>query len=467
MTAIGLRALRGAPGPPDAPARWHAFLDDVIRRTPMPDYAHYGEPYPALNGVVLSWEQHRSLVALTEHFARVFEKASTALARDPGALERLGFPWLARELLSLESTDGTAGPPEPMVLGRFDFLLDDAGDWQLLEYNADTPSGPRETVEVEAAIAEHLSLEGGTNSTSGLDRSGPVLVQRVTRAVLEALDASGTNDGSDRGRGTPETRVLGIMTDAGYAEDLAQTVFLARLLEEPLRRRGVKVVFGDVDNLSLSRGRLQLLGHRMDALYRYYPFETLLGQQAFADLFEVVTRGRLRLLNGLRGLLAQNKGVMAWIWKHRSDKALFTSAERLAIREHLPPIHWVGDLPADPSAANVESRVLKQVFGREGDEVYFGDQMTPEDWARCYAWGSYVAQERVRSRPVAMVIQTSGGPEVRETWPVVGSFAARTRWAGYYTRAGGQITTGHAKFVGTFWEREATSWASGGKSNTW
>ena len=436
-----LRALRGEIGAPDSQPRWDAFLNDVIRRTPMPDYAHYGEPYPALNGIVLTAAQHESLSALTETFARIFEKASTALAQDPAALERLGFPWLTRELLGREVAE-QAENARPIVVGRFDFLLDEAGEWQLLEYNADTPSGPRETVEVEAAIFRHLHLE----EAGSLRRSGAIHTERVTQAVLEALDAP---DGISGGE-----RVLGIMTDAGYAEDLAQTVFLARLLEAPLRRQGVRVVFGDVDNLSVSRGRLHLLGHPLDALYRYYPFETLLGQQAFADLFEVVTRGRLRLLNGLRGLLTQNKGVMAWIWAQRDDASCFTPAERRAIREHLPVIRWIGDLPGDPRAAGLESLVLKQVFGREGDEVYFGDQMSEEDWARCRAWGSYVAQARVRARPVAMVVQASGGAEVREAWPVVGSFAAGTRWAGYYTRAGEPITTGHAKFVGTFWEHE-------------
>ena len=446
MSATQLRALRAEMAPSDTSARWDAFLSDVIRRTPMPDYAHYGEPYPALNGIVLTAAQHRSLCALTETFAAIFEKASTALARDAAALERLGFPWLTRELLALEIAAQT-DRAQPIVVGRFDFLLDGAGEWQLLEYNADTPSGPRETVEVEAAIFRHLALDEGGD----LRRSGAMHAERVTRAVLEALDVPDGRPG--------DGRVLGIMTDAGYTEDLAQTVFLARLLEAPLGRHGIRVVFGDVDNLTVARGRLSMLGHPLDALYRYYPFETLLGQQAFADLFEVVTRGRLRLLNGLRGLLAQNKGVMAWIWAQRDDASVFTAAERNAIRDHLPAIRWIGDLPDDPRAVGLDSLVLKQVFGREGDEVYFGDQMTEEDWARCRVWGSYVAQTRVRARPVAMVIQTSGGAEVRELWPVVGSFAAGTRWAGYYTRAGEPITTGHAKFVGTFWEHEGADTA--------
>jgi glutathionylspermidine synthase len=428
----GLRALRPAAGALDSPHRWTAFVLDAIRRTPMPDFTLYGEPYPALNGVVLTAGQHRRLVRLTTLFAAVFEKAAAALAQDAAALERLGFPWVAVELLAHED------PATPLLLGRFDFLLDKDGRWQVLEYNADTPSGARETIRTESVIAAHLGP-----LCAPYARSGPHLQTTLVRAFAQALD------GLPAARGARAT--LGIVTDAGYGEDLAQTVFLADLLRPALARRGVDVVYGDVDNLRARRGRLCLLGHRLDALYRYYPFESLLGQSAWVDLFESVTSGRLRLLNGLRGLLAQNKGLLAWIWEHRDDRATFTPAERRAIAGHLPPTRWIDDVPPDEPPGDL---VLKQVFGREGEEVYFGDRLSPPDWAQCRAWGSYVVQRRVRAAPLTAVVPGHGGaPEARELWPAAGSFAARRRWAGYYTRLGGAITTGHAKFVATFWDR--------------
>lgn len=439
-----LRVLRSTPGEQDEPAAWRAFRLDVIRQTPMPDIGHYGEPYPAVNGVVLTQDQHRTLSSITSTFAGIFEKAVDALCRDTALLERYGFPWVATELLVREA----AGP---LALGRFDFMLDRERGWQLLEYNADTPSGPRETVVVEALIARYLGWCG-----AGLRRSGTLLSEAIARVFGDTVAAtgvgSGTLTGPSAGLSRGAQRTVGIMTDAGYAEDLAQTFFLARLLEGPLSKRGVDVVYGDVDNLSVRRGRLYLCDRTLHALYRYYPFEWLLGQQAFVDLFESISDGKLRLLNGLRGLLAQNKGVIAWIWEHRDDRAVFSSEERRVIAAHLPPTHWIGEMPADPGEL-----VLKQVFGREGEEVYFGDAISAADWEKCRAWGSYVVQRRVRAAPVRAVIMTSSGPEVRDLWPVVGSFTAAGKWAGYYTRAGEPITTGHAKFIGTFWERESAT----------
>ncbi|MGH2353399.1 MAG: glutathionylspermidine synthase family protein [Chloroflexota bacterium] len=422
-----MRALREHEGPADADTLWETFLLEAIRTGPLPDFCVYGEPCLALNGVVLDRQEHKRMVGLTARFAAVFQKAVQVLAQDAVALERLGFPWMAAELLARE-------PPDvPFLVGRFDFVLDTGGGWQLLEYNADTPSGPRETIAVEPLIARWLQ----GSLPAPLARTGPRLAGALRRAFARA-----TGEQAPGG-------VLGIVTDAGYAEDLAQTTFLARLLAPALARRGVEVVAGDVDNLDFARGRLRILGRPLDALYRYYPFETLLGRQAFADLFAAVSAGQLRLLNGLRGLLAQNKGLLAWLWEHRDDAVTFSPAERRAIREHLPPVRWIDTVsPSEDRRA----LVLKQVFGREGEEVYFGDRLADADWERCRAWGSYVVQQRVAMHPVRLAVRTAGGPAVRDLWPVVGSFAVHNTWAGYYTRLGDPITTDTAKFVATFVE---------------
>jgi glutathionylspermidine synthase len=435
-----VRALRDTIGEADAPDRWQAFLLDTIRLAPMPDFLLYGEPYPCLNAVALARHEHRQLVEVTETFARIFEKAAAALAGDGAALERLGFPWVAAELLRLEQ------PAAPPILGRFDFLLDRRERWQLLEYNADTPSGARETVVVEPLIVHHLGSAGSVQRDGrSLRGTAGTLRLALVGAVRAALAATiprpgGAGGGSATGRVT-----CGIMTDAGYNEDLAQGVFLARTLGVALAPDGVDLVLGDVDNLYLSRGRLMLYGRPLAALYRYYPFESLLGQQAFADLFTAVSTGRVQLLNGLTGLLVQNKGVLAWLWEHRDDPR-FSVDERRAIREHLPPVYWID---AMPESLDRRRCVLKQVFGREGEEVYFGDAISAEDWERCRAWGSYVVQERVDAEPFPAVVRTSRGPEVRSVWAAVGSFTARSRWAGYYTRLDAPITTAHAKFVAT------------------
>src|SRR5207237_143437 len=62
----------------------------------------------------------------------------------------LAWPWAAIELARQEP----AHPGRQASLyGRFDCLLDERGDWQVVEYNADTPSGGREGSGLEPAVA--------------------------------------------------------------------------------------------------------------------------------------------------------------------------------------------------------------------------------------------------------------------------------------------------------------------------
>lgn len=412
---------------PEQPAYdWEDFTLAAIREACIPDYLLRGEPYLTLNAVVLTPQEHDCLVALTERFGAIFAKAATALARDTTMLERIGFPWVAAELLRYE-------PEPPVVLGRFDSVQDTSGHWWLLEYNADTPSGFR-----EAAVADRLVHE---RIGHGLYRPNEGLVHRFASSVRGAAS---------------RCHSIGLVTNGGYTEDLAQIVFTASVLERELP--DIELAVGDIDNVWLCRGgrtgrrgRLHLFDRPVDAVYRYYPFENMLGTQPFADLYEAVAAGRLRLLNGLRGLLAQNKGVLAWLWEHRADSC-FSSAEQEAIPEHLPETHWITPESVEEDRRRAASLVVKQVFGREGEEVYFGDTMTEQDWRNCAAWGSFIAQRRVDVRPLAAAVHTSRGPAQMTGCPTVGSYCAAGRYAGYYTRLGAPITSASAKWVATWVE---------------
>ncbi len=383
-------------------------------------------PYLSLNALVLDDAEVDSLAELTSRFARIFAIAGRCVAEDTDTLVAFGFPWSFAELLSEE-------PPRPIVFGRFDFFLDCAGRWQLLEYNSDTPSGIREGTAVDEAAFALLSPR------FHVDRINDPLAPSLAAAFREALP----------GDGRPIR--LGFLTEAGHLEDMGQTLYTERLIRAALAAEGVDTVLGDIDNLGWTRDRrVALVGQPIDALYRYYPFEAMLALPQFWMIAEAIASGRLLLLNGLRGLLLQNKGLLAWIWSHREDP-MFSAEEQAAIKQHLPPTWWTREVPAD---FDRRKAVVKQVFGREGEEVYFGDAMSDEDWARCQQWGTFIAQVRVETPPLAAVTwDLQGRPEARTRWATVGSFVAAERWAGLYTRLGDHIVTAQAEFVPTFRSR--------------
>lgn len=414
------------------PERYRRFIRRAQLGGLLADQLVQGEPYPALNAVVLEAGDAARLARLTEIFSTAFDRAARRLAADVPALVELGFPWLAAELLAAEA------PRRPLV-GRFDFVRDAAGHWWLLEFNADTPSGIREAIVVDRLVHAMLPADSLGRPNAGL---APALVAAFRAAVF----------GPERD-GAPPGRVLGLVTTAGELEDLAQMAFTEALLRAPFASLGGEVVLGDADNLRPTGRGLTLCGRRIDALYRYVPFEAMLGTPPFVAIYAAVLAGRLRLLNGLYGLLLQHKGLLAWLWQHRHDRT-FPSDERAAIRAHLAPT-WPID--AAPDGLSRATLVAKQVFGREGEEVFFGEDLAPVVWKALRRRRTYVAQQRLQLAPLAAVVPTSGGPRLELGHVTIGGYAVDGRWAGYYTRFGGKIITSRAKWLATFVERGETS----------
>ena len=402
---------------------YRRFVQDAQVHGLMADHLVEGEPYLALNGVVLEACDAALLRDLTGTFASACVRAGAALARDVPSLVAIGFPWLAAELLTQEK-------PGPPLVGRFDFVRDCDGHWWLLEFNADTPSGFRETTSVEQLAQRYLPV------ATGLHSSGAEFAAALRGAFLDSVGDLHLGD------------TLGLVTSAAELEDLAQMDLVRRLIEEPLARRGIGVVLADLDNVSSPRGRLALCGRQVAALYRGAPLETMLGTPTFGAIFEAAAAGRLHLLNGLFGLLLQHKGLMAWLWEHRDDSC-FTAEERQAIHQHLPPTWTISSAPVDEDRRDL---VAKQYFGREGEEVFFGEAVDDATWEVLQRRRTYIAQRRIVVGELDAAIPTACGPVSQRGSATVGCFSVCGRGVGFYTRFGGRIIDRHARWLATFEE---------------
>jgi glutathionylspermidine synthase len=442
LSRTGLLVANGTPGKASSPgegvlSEQPADSSSVIRPNPslyrrfvrraqtacfLADHLVRGEPYLAPDALRLSPADDDLLRRLTLTFARVFDFAARQLAGKTSSLEEMGFPWIAAQLLAAET------PRTPLV-ARFDFVRDERNHWWLLENNADTPSGVREACCVERVWCELF----GSASDQGRPSAGlsTALVGAFARAT----------------RGLAPGRALGLLTSAGELEDLAQMAFTRELLAETLARQGVPIVLGDVRDLRATRSGLSLRGHQLGAIYRYVPFETTFGTPTFAALYAAVVQGQVSLLNGLFGLLLQHKGLLAWIWAHRDD-ARFSAEEQAAIAEHLPATWSIQEVAGD-EVRPASDVVVKQVFGREGEEVYIGEDLRPEEWDELRRRRTYVVQRRVALATDDALIATSAGLRHATGHATVGSYAVDGTWAGYYTRFGGKIITARAKWLAT------------------
>ena len=436
MTAPG--ALAYVPADVDTPDghlddRYGAFLEASVLAAPLPDFGVAGEPYPALGALVLDGEASASLVRATERLACVFARATDVAVSEPGVLERCGFPPAFIDMARREV------PGARPVLGRFDFLRDPkpwpggddpTGAWRAVEFNADTPSGLREVVSLEPLVRRHLP-----QTLAGLRPVATGVARRVGRAVAKVIAAP-----------LPSGRTItsvGVVADPAYLEDVCQAIAFARAIGPSLATRGVRVTFGAVTNLHRRGVRAWLRDVPIDALYRYAAIEAWPGTAAWEAIDVATAAGELRLVNGLRGVVAQNKGLMAWIWGHRDDAATFDADARAAIRTYLPPTTWVEAIPPAPVRPGL---VVKQAFGREGAEVAMGADLDEAGWGSCVRWGSYVAQARVPTVASVAALPTSRGHEVTPAWPVVGGMVSGGRWAGAYARLGGRVTQHDARW---------------------
>jgi len=405
-------------------AAWDGAARAGLRQLNLDTWAA-GRRYLSLTSVVLSAAEAAQLKAMTPRFSKLLDAAVDGILADPDWWSSLAWPWPAIELAHQE-------PAHPgglaSLYGRFDCLLGEGGAWQVVEYNADTPSGGREATGLEPLAAR---MYPGMRGLSG----------RLARLLVSTLRA--------RIEHHPRpVRLVGVVSSHGWLEDMAQATWLAWLL----RRAGQPTLVGDVTDLATRRGRITLRGRPIDALYRFYPIERLYRHAIFASLCEASIDGRLLILNGLRGFLAQSKACLAWLWSNRVK--LGASAER-TIERHLPPTFLV----RAPAAAEwVPHGVVKHVNGREGDSVVFGTSIDAAGWEARLIEGGYVVQRAVASPALDDVEVDDLQRQVRCVGPryaCVGAFAIGGRFGGCYTRLDGPITSAQATYAATVREPAA------------
>ena len=263
--------------------------------------------YLNLNAILMTHDEVGQLADATSALASVFRKAGRAVAEQPDLLASYGFPWAFAELVRQDRDS-------PTLYGRFDFILDPSGIWKVVEYNSDTPSGIRET-----AVVDEIAFSFLASRFAG-SRVNHLFAPALARAFAAAL---------------PRRRsgvTLGFVVDTDHMEDRGAVACQIRVLEAQWRDEHIRTVFGDLDNLTQLRdGTMALCGQPIDALYRCFAFEALYNQPQLFWLMDSLDRGKIVLLNRPRGLLLQNKGLMAWIWSHREDPC-----STLASRRRLP-----------------------------------------------------------------------------------------------------------------------------------
>nr|WP_295970038.1 glutathionylspermidine synthase family protein [uncultured Bacillus sp.] len=313
------------------------------------------------------------------------------------------------------------------IIARMDLVKTNEG-YKVLEINSDTPTFEKEVFLVNGMMTNHF---GAVNPNEGLEVE---LGSAVRKAIMESAVRLKR----------PDPYVV-FTSHEDHIEDHGTACYLMELAQIPARYvplHQLRIVKGE--------GMFDEEGRKIDILYRpTYPLEHLIDDQdpvtkefVGAQLLELVTSGKLAILNPISAFLLQSKAIQAVIWGMMElNHPFFNEEEKRWIKQSFLPTY----LEEEPFIEKGLMYVKKPSFGREGDtvEVFEGRKKIMEDAHKTYQDSAPVFQQYVNLP--AYWVKTEKG--MKEAKLLTGCFLINGKASGIGVRAGKQITDNDAYFL--------------------
>jgi len=371
--------------------KWDSYVDGQLRLLP--------------ESLCLTRSEHEQIVATSERLAQILRRLERRVKQSPEMMDQLGIPKRVQELIQHE-------PESELQLARYDFSQTPDGQWQVCEFNEDVPGGFNEIISSVKLLSEY--------------HSGYHFVDCFEQQLLAAIPAQGT---------------VALMYATGYAEDLQHML----VIQQVLRDRGQESVLCSPRHLRKTWRGFTAGGQRVSFGLRFYPGEWFSLLENQRDWWQAVAKWRM--LNPLTRLISQSKAIFA-MW----DRPEYLSPADVTFLKQVTPASfcWASvDLASHLEQVGQQQRewVLKQNFGRMGDNVVMGSLVTPLIWQATLAEVQKKPQDWIAQRrfSVAPLVLESG-----VVYPAVGAYLINGRFVGYYSRvAKAPFLTHQATYVPT------------------
>ena len=340
---------------------------------------------PFLRPHIIARSQYDEVSRVANTIAVALEKVADRSLRDDDLLARLDVTEREAKMARIDP-----GYPRLCVSSRLDAYLSDSG-FQFLEYNAETPAGVGDQMQLEKALfgLTHLTKFLADNS-----HWRPEPHRRLLKSLLDTYREWGGDEDF------PQIAIVdwkGVATESEF-----------HVLQEYFSAAGFQTIIADPRELTYDSEHLWARNFRIDIVYKRVVIHEFLERcdedhplaRAYADR-------RICMANSFRTKLAHKKAAFAIL----SDPVyadLFTPHESEVLRRHIPWTRRVEetrtefqgaehDLP-DLIAKERECLVLKPNDDYGGHGVYIGWETSVDEWAQAINLAlqrPYVVQQRV------------------------------------------------------------------------
>lgn len=349
---------------------------------------------------IVSRSQYDEIARAARTIARSFEKLVAAALADNELLQILGLTEAEARMARIDP--GYSGL---CVSSRLDASIS-GSDFQFLEYNAETPAGVGDQMQLEKVLF-------GLNHVEELLRCNAHWRPEPHKRLLIALVDTYRNWGGEEER--PQIAIVdwaGVATESEF-----------RVLQEYFSVAGYQTVIADPRELRYDGQHLSAGDFRIDILYKRVIIHEFL-ERCGEDhpLARAYRDGHLCMANSFRTKLAHKKAAFA-VLRDPHYAHLFTSDELKLFQRHIP---WTRLMNSSVTTfhdreqsliplvrAEQERFVLKPNDDYGGHGVLLGWETTADDWGRAIVGAQdrpYVVQERV---PPGKISITTFGDRVR------------------------------------------------------
>jgi uncharacterized circularly permuted ATP-grasp superfamily protein len=347
---------------------------------------------PFLRPHILSRTQYETTKRASETLAGAFEKIANAALQDKTLLRRLALTAAEEEAARIEP-----GYSRLCVSSRLDSYLSTKG-FQFLEYNAETPAGVGDQMQLERVLFRLPTL-------GNFLEANPHWLPRPHHALLTSMLRAYRDWGGEEDR--PQIAIIdwaGVPTSSEF-----------RILKDYFVGEGFPAVIADPHDLEYNGDYLSVNGFRIDIVYKRVVIHEFLRELGLDHpLVLAYKQGRVCMANSFRTKLAHKKSAFAVL----SDPAyeyLFDPAELETIQKHIPWTRYVeptttffrgAEFDLETLILNEQARfVLKPNDDYGGHGVFLGWEIDKQQWREAVKAAlrkPYVVQERVELEKISM-----------------------------------------------------------------